>query len=91
MYHYKYAAAAYADSCAHPNGQTLVATVCPRYFLSWAELTVRQFVDRRTDTQGYIARDDVKQEFIVAFRGRYAALPPSGVHAVDTALTAARV
>ncbi|KZV86175.1 alpha/beta-hydrolase [Exidia glandulosa HHB12029] len=28
-----------------------------------------QFSDKKTDTQGFIARDDAKQEFIVAFRG----------------------
>ncbi|KZW03566.1 alpha/beta-hydrolase [Exidia glandulosa HHB12029] len=53
VYHFKYASSAYANSCGHPNGQHLVKT----------------FSNKATDTQGYIARDDVKKEFIVAFRG----------------------
>ncbi|EJD42537.1 alpha/beta-hydrolase [Auricularia subglabra TFB-10046 SS5] len=53
VYHFKYASSAYASSCKHPNGQHLIKT----------------FSNPATDTHGYIARDDVKKEFIVAFRG----------------------
>ncbi|KZW03567.1 alpha/beta-hydrolase [Exidia glandulosa HHB12029] len=53
LYHFKYASSAYASSCAHPNGQHLVKT----------------FSNKATNTQSYIARDDAKEEFIVAFRG----------------------
>ncbi|KAH7098196.1 alpha/beta-hydrolase [Auriculariales sp. MPI-PUGE-AT-0066] len=56
VYHYKYATTAYGpcSSCAHPNGQTFI----------------NSFSNAKTNTHGYIARDDKKQEFLVVFRGR---------------------
>ncbi|EJD36457.1 alpha/beta-hydrolase [Auricularia subglabra TFB-10046 SS5] len=53
VHYFKYAASTYATACAYPNGQTLVST----------------FSDKKTDTQGFISRDDVRQEFVIAFRG----------------------
>lgn len=49
----KFAAAAYANTCPSPNGATLVS----------------EFADAKTDTQGYVARDDTTKEIIVALRG----------------------
>lgn len=49
----RYAAAAYNSPCPSPNGAVLV----------------QQFSNSATDTQGYVARDDVRKEIIVALRG----------------------
>ncbi|KAH7888966.1 Alpha/Beta hydrolase protein, partial [Phlebopus sp. FC_14] len=49
----KYSSGAYQVLCPRPMGNTLV----------------EQFVDLITSTQGFIARDDNRQELVVAFRG----------------------
>ncbi|KII92719.1 hypothetical protein PLICRDRAFT_482426 [Plicaturopsis crispa FD-325 SS-3] len=49
----KYSSGAYLLACPRPIGNTLV----------------ERFSDLLTDTQGFIARDDERQEIIVAFRG----------------------
>lgn len=49
----KFSSTAYADSCANPNGAILVQEVS----------------NNASDTQGYVARDDVNKEIIVALRG----------------------
>ncbi|KDR80831.1 hypothetical protein GALMADRAFT_153251 [Galerina marginata CBS 339.88] len=53
VFYLKYAFSAYGGQCARPNGNTLV----------------QQIDDRKTDTQGFIARDDSKKEIVVAMRG----------------------
>ncbi|KAG1739802.1 Alpha/Beta hydrolase protein [Suillus occidentalis] len=49
----KYASGAYQVMCPRPMGNTLVT----------------QFTDIITATQGFIARDDTRKEFVVSFRG----------------------
>ncbi|KIJ18505.1 hypothetical protein PAXINDRAFT_70939 [Paxillus involutus ATCC 200175] len=49
----KYASGAYQVLCPRPMGNTLVA----------------QFMDLVTSTQGFIARDDQREELVIAFRG----------------------
>ncbi|KAH7098201.1 alpha/beta-hydrolase [Auriculariales sp. MPI-PUGE-AT-0066] len=51
--HWKYATSAYQDKCASPNGKVLLKT----------------FSNNSTGVHGYIVRDDVAREFVVAFRG----------------------
>ncbi|KIJ55858.1 hypothetical protein M422DRAFT_240484 [Sphaerobolus stellatus SS14] len=58
VFYFKYASSAYAVICPHPNGQTLV----------------EEFKNLLTDSQGFIARDDSRQEIIVALRGSLSAL-----------------
>ncbi|KAL0958318.1 hypothetical protein HGRIS_000463 [Hohenbuehelia grisea] len=53
-FYYQYASSAYSDSCPRPNGNVLIETI----------------TNTITDTQGFIARDDNKQEIILALRGR---------------------
>ncbi|KAF9461458.1 Alpha/Beta hydrolase protein [Collybia nuda] len=53
VWYYQYASSAYADSCPRPNGNT---------FVKWVN-------NAATDTQSFIAIDDTRKEFIVAFRG----------------------
>ncbi|KAH8929916.1 alpha/beta-hydrolase [Atractiella rhizophila] len=53
LYYFRYASSAYGDSCAKPNGNTLVL----------------QIEDLNTDTEGFIARDDNRKEIVVALRG----------------------
>ncbi|KZP24470.1 alpha/beta-hydrolase [Athelia psychrophila] len=53
VYYFKYASSAYSEICLFPNGNTLV----------------QQFSDLGTFTQGFIARDDDRQEIVVAMRG----------------------
>ncbi|KAF7968694.1 hypothetical protein HWV62_29642 [Athelia sp. TMB] len=53
VYYFQYASSAYSESCANPNGNTLV----------------EEFTDGATYTQGFIARDDTRQEIVVALRG----------------------
>ncbi|KAF5351383.1 hypothetical protein D9758_008018 [Tetrapyrgos nigripes] len=52
-FYFQYASSAYADSCASPNGNTLITA----------------FNNTVTDTQGFIARDDNRREIVVALRG----------------------
>lgn len=49
----KYASGAYQVMCPRPMGNTLVT----------------QFTDMITATQGFVARDDTRKEFVVSFRG----------------------
>ncbi|KAG2039728.1 Alpha/Beta hydrolase protein [Suillus americanus] len=49
----KYASGAYQVLCPRPMGNTLVT----------------QFTDIITSTQGFVARDDTRQELVVSFRG----------------------
>ncbi|KAJ7922911.1 alpha/beta-hydrolase, partial [Mycena leptocephala] len=54
VFYFQYASSSYsAAGCARPNGNTLVSN----------------FNDSRTDTQGFIARDDTRKEIVVALRG----------------------
>ncbi|KAL0573259.1 hypothetical protein V5O48_008706, partial [Marasmius crinis-equi] len=52
-FYFRYASSTSTDSCAKPNGKTLVL----------------QINEASTDTQGYIARDDDRREIVVALRG----------------------
>ncbi|KZP24469.1 alpha/beta-hydrolase [Athelia psychrophila] len=53
VYYFQYAASAYSNSCANPNGNTLVT----------------EFTNGDTYTQGFIARDDTRKEIVVSLRG----------------------
>lgn len=53
VFYFQYASSAYSTTCASPNGNTLVT----------------EFSDTNTDTQGFIARDDTREEIVVALRG----------------------
>ncbi|EIM86754.1 alpha/beta-hydrolase [Stereum hirsutum FP-91666 SS1] len=53
VFYFQYASSAYSTTCASPNGNTLVT----------------EFSDTGTDTQGFIARDDTREEIVVALRG----------------------
>ncbi|KAF9522004.1 alpha/beta-hydrolase [Crepidotus variabilis] len=54
VFYFKYASSSYSLlPCGNPNGNTLV----------------KQITNAKTDTQGFIARDDTRKEVIVAFRG----------------------
>ncbi|KAL0574308.1 hypothetical protein V5O48_007646 [Marasmius crinis-equi] len=53
VFYFQYASSAYVDSCARPNGNTLVL----------------QIDEASTDTQAFIARDDTRREIVVALRG----------------------
>ncbi|TFY75363.1 hypothetical protein EWM64_g8649 [Hericium alpestre] len=53
VWYFKYASSAYINSCAHPNGNTLI----------------KEFSDSGADTQGFVARDDSRKEIVVALRG----------------------
>jgi hypothetical protein len=52
-YYWQYSTSSYFASCPKPNNNTLIG----------------YFSDSTTDTQGFVARDDRRQEIIVAFRG----------------------
>lgn len=52
-FYVEYAFSAYSTTCASPSGNTLVT----------------EFSNNLTDTQGFIARDDTRQEIIVSLRG----------------------
>ncbi|KAF8159363.1 alpha/beta-hydrolase [Crassisporium funariophilum] len=54
VFYLQYASSAYGRACAKPNGNTLV----------------QQINERKTDTQGFIARDDTRKEIVVSMRGR---------------------
>ncbi|PFH50300.1 hypothetical protein AMATHDRAFT_75703 [Amanita thiersii Skay4041] len=53
VFYFKYASSAYQLVCPNPNGNTLVAVI-------------NNLV---SDTQGFIARDDSRQEIVVSLRG----------------------
>ncbi|KAJ7915328.1 alpha/beta-hydrolase, partial [Mycena leptocephala] len=54
VFYFQYASSAYSTTgCASPNGNTLVSTIN----------------NARTDTQGFIARDDNRKEIVVSMRG----------------------
>ncbi|KAF8575204.1 alpha/beta-hydrolase [Ramaria rubella] len=53
VFYFQYASSAYSIVCLRPNGNTLVL----------------EFSDILTDTQGFVARDDDRQEIVVAMRG----------------------
>ncbi|KAF5351321.1 hypothetical protein D9758_008016 [Tetrapyrgos nigripes] len=65
-FYFQYASSAYADSCASPNGNTLITEDKP-------DIIILQFNNVVTDTQGFIARDDNRREIVVALRGSTAA------------------
>ncbi|EIN03839.1 alpha/beta-hydrolase [Punctularia strigosozonata HHB-11173 SS5] len=52
-FYFQYASSAYLDTCAKPNGNTLI----------------EEFSSAVIDTQGFIARDDSRKEIVVALRG----------------------
>lgn len=71
----QYAFSAYASTCPSPNGNTLITEVGKRRYSSVFGRSVdlivlQQFGDNLTDTQGFIARDDTRQEVVVSLRGR---------------------
>jgi len=53
VFYFQYASSAYSDTCANPNGNTLIT----------------EFSEPVTDTQGFIARDDTRKEIVVVLRG----------------------
>jgi len=53
VFYLQYASSTWNDKCVKPNGNTLVS----------------QFLNEATDIHGFIARDDIKNEVVVAFRG----------------------
>jgi len=67
----KYASGAYQVLCPRPMGNKLVTQVCkyllPLWWVVMAE--IKQFTDVITATQGFIARDDTRNELVISFRG----------------------
>ncbi|KAH8925846.1 alpha/beta-hydrolase [Atractiella rhizophila] len=53
QFYFRYASSAYSDSCAKPNGNTLVL----------------HLENLNTDTEGFVARDDVRKEIVISLRG----------------------
>ena len=54
VYYFQYASSGYSPQCASPNGNFLV----------------RMYDENSTDTQGFLVRDDTKEEIVVVLRGR---------------------
>ena len=75
VFYTKYASAVenlVVPDCPKPVNGTLVGTVCNSIKLlrtTESPILLSQIVNNLTQTQGFVARDDMKKEIIVAFAG----------------------